>query len=418
MKNFVKRATAKVSKLAPDQVEKLFDSITIENEAMDAVIESLGTGLMVCNLDWQLIMSNKALERMIPLKQRYSEYRYAESVSPYPVWEIVTEPNIASFLKSCSQSQKNYFSEEFEISISENVIRILTINIMPLVQQKKMSGYILKVEDISEERKKEIRMRRMENLASLTNLAASVAHEIKNPLGAISIHIQLMQKAIKKSRSGDGKLPPQNITEHYLEIVNDEIERLNQIVVDFLYAVRPLKATLEPIDPNEYLKNFASFIRTELTDKNIDLELKLMEKPPHIMVDVKLFKQVLMNLVQNAIAAMLNKEDCDSYELEEKGSSKLWIGTHVKDDRFYFTIIDNGCGMNEETQKRIFEPYFTTKAKGTGLGMTMVYKIVREFSGDISVKSFLGEGTCFVISIPVPQKELRLLEYTKTKNKG
>lgn len=418
MKNFVKRATAKVSKLAPDQIEKLFDSISIENEAMDAVIESLGTGLMVCNLDWQLIMSNKALERMIPLKQRYSEYRYAESVSPYPVWEIITDSNIVSFLKSCSKSQKNYFSEEFELLISDNVTRILTINIMPLVQQKKMSGYILKVEDISEERKKEILMRRMENLASLTNLAASVAHEIKNPLGAISIHIQLMQKAVKNARDTDGKLPPENITEHYLDIVNDEIERLNQIVVDFLYAVRPVQASLEPINPNQYLEDFAAFIRTELTDKHIKLELKLMDKPPHIMVDVKLFKQVLMNLVQNAIVAMSQSETSNSCKIEEKGSPKLWIGTHVKEDRFYFTIIDNGCGMDEQTQTRIFEPYFTTRAKGTGLGMTMVYKIIREFSGDISVKSFLGEGTCFIISIPVPQKELRLLEYTKVKDKG
>lgn len=415
MRNFVKRATTKITKLAPEQIEKLFDSISIENEAMDAVIESFGTGLMVCDLNWHLNMSNKAVERMIPLKQRLSEHRYTESISNEPIWKMIDEENIVCFLKSCSTSQKNYFSEEFELAISNESSRIITINIMPLVQRKAMSGYIIKIDDISEKRKQETRMKRMENLASLTNLAASVAHEIKNPLGAISIHIQLMQKAVKKAREGDGKLPPEKITEHYLEIVNDEIDRLNQIVVDFLFAVRPVQAHLEIADPNQYLLEFGDFIRTELKEKDIELELNFMKNPPHIMIDTKLFKQFLINLVQNAIAAMTS--DCDECKTEKKGASKLWIGTHFKDDKYFITMIDNGCGMNEETQKRIFEPYYTTKPQGTGLGMTMVYKIIRELSGEISVKSFLGEGTCFIISFPVPQKELRLLEYNKNQNK-
>ena len=415
MRRFVKRATAKISKLTLSQIETLFDSISIENEAMDAVIESLGTGLMVCNLQWQLFMSNKAAERMIPLKQRLSEHRYGETISEGPVWSIIDDQNIVSFLKSCSKSQKNYFAEEFELTTPSTTARVITISITPLVQTKKMNGYILKIDDISEKRKQETLLRRMENLASLTNLAASVAHEIKNPLGAISIHVQLMQKAIKKARNGDGKLPPQNITEHYLDIVSDEIERLNQIVVDFLFAVRPVRANLESVDPNKYLTDFGEFISAELAEKHISLEFDLMKNPPHIRLDLKLFKQVLVNLVQNSIAAMTDEESCEPCDCEKKMPPKLWFGTRIKDDHFFITIIDNGCGMNEETQNRIFEPYYTTKPKGTGLGMTMVYKIIRELSGEITVKSFLGEGTCFIISLPVPQKELRLLEYTKMK---
>ena len=88
------------------------------------------------------------------------------------------------------------------------------------------------------------------------------------------------------------------------------------------------------------------------------------------------------------------------------------MNTQVKSDSFILTVADNGCGMSEETASRIFEPYFTTKTTGTGLGLTMVYKIVKEFSGDIQVKSLLGEGTVFTISLPIPQLERRLLEYT------
>ena len=94
---------------------------------------------------------------------------------------------------------------------------------------------------------------------------------------------------------------------------------------------------------------------------------------------------------------------------------RLWVNTLVKDGFFILNIADNGTGMDENTVSRIFEPYFTTKTTGTGLGLTMVYKIIKEFSGDIQVQSFLGEGTLFSISIPVPQREHRLLEYSKEK---
>ena len=89
----------------------------------------------------------------------------------------------------------------------------------------------------------------------------------------------------------------------------------------------------------------------------------------------------------------------------------MWVNTQVKSDFFILTLADNGCGMSEETAARIFEPYFTTKTTGTGLGLTMVYKIIKEFSGDIQVKSLVGEGTVFTISLPIPQLEQRLLEY-------
>ena len=123
------------------------------------------------------------------------------------------------------------------------------------------------------------------------------------------------------------------------------------------------------------------------------------------MLDPKLFRQVLNNLVQNSIAAM-------------PSGGILWLSTAVKGEHFVLSIADSGTGMDEQTVSRIFEPYFTTKAQGTGLGLTMVYKIIKEFGGDISVKSFPGEGTVFTLSFPIPQKEKRLLEYGKNGASG
>ena len=114
------------------------------------------------------------------------------------------------------------------------------------------------------------------------------------------------------------------------------------------------------------------------------------------MLDEKLFKQVLINLVQNAIVAM-------------DGGGKLLISTKIIGDKYAICVSDTGIGMDEQTASRVFEPYFTTKATGTGLGLTMVYKVIKEFGGDIEVESYEGKGTIFTISLPIPQKEKHLL---------
>ena len=254
----------------------------------------------------------------------------------------------------------------------------------------------------------------METLAGLTNVAASVAHEIKNPLGAISIHIQLMQKALKKKRDGDGLLPPAKYAEDYLDVITQEIERLNKIVVDFLMAVRPISANLELVSANKILSEFISFFMPEFKEKNITLESSLCPCEVRVLVDSKLFREVIVNLSQNAIFAISKKFDDD----ESRIKGKITIKTKTENDRFILTFSDDGIGMSEETASRVFEPYFTTKSNGTGLGMAMSYKIIKEFSGDISVNSSLGFGTTFTITLPIPQTDKKLIEFHEESKSG
>lgn len=389
MKEFAKKALTRLKRMPREQLETLTMDIAEENEFLLSVVDSLNSGLIICDADWLVLKANKAAERYVPFYRTDNREQ---------VWSCIDDLEISGFLKECSVNKKSLVSDEFTVSTSGGSTRIITITVQPYVQRKKMAGYIIRIDDITETRSQEVKLRRMESLASLTSLAASVAHEIKNPLGAISIHIQLIQKALKKARAGDGKLPDEKFVENYLDIVTQEIERLNQIIVDFLFAVRPVQASLELVNLSEMLENFCQFIVPELDNKKISLEKDLLEKPPYVYLDTKLFKQVLINLAQNAIAAM-------------KDGGKLLVSTKLKNDRLLVAIADTGCGMDAETVSRIFEPYFTTKANGTGLGLTMVYKIIKELGGDIDVKSFPDEGTIFTISLPVPQKELRALEY-------
>ncbi len=254
----------------------------------------------------------------------------------------------------------------------------------------------------------------MESLAGLTNLAASVAHEIKNPLGAISIHIQLIQKAINKARESNGLLPSEKFLEKYLDVVNEEIENLNKIVVDFLFAVRPVSAKLVLSNPDKLIKKFADFFKIEFIEKQVDVKLQFTEKNTRVLLDEKLFREVIVNIAQNSLAAITEKfggYDKDSVNIKESG--KLKIKTSIKDENYRIVFEDNGIGMTETTVAHIFEPYYTTKANGTGLGMTMVYKIIKEFSGDIIVKSKRGTGTFLVITLPLPQLEKKLLTHNK-----
>lgn len=394
----------KISKLSDSQIQQLFEAMHTDNMMLSSIIESLTSGVIIVDNEWVPVLANKAAERFIPL----SMHVYDANTDSLKLFKIVKDEDISKFFKSLSESNKTNVSEEFTLSTSGGNIRFITVSVTPLVTNEQLNGSIIVVRDITEKRNQEILLHRMESLASLTNLAASVAHEIKNPLGAISIHIQLLQKAIAKARENENQLPDKKFVENYIDVVNEEIDNLNKIVVDFLFAVRPVSANLELLHPNGVIEKLIDFLKPEYEKENIQLKVNLCPEDPRLLLDEKLFREVFVNLSQNAIHAIKDKHVSDSEGLIEVSST-------VRDDKYLFTISDNGCGMPEDKLNKIFEPYYTTKATGTGLGLTTVYKIIKEFSGDITVKSVEGEGTSFILSIPVPQLNKRLLSYNEEK---
>ena len=409
MPTFSKRASQKIEKLSSAQIQSLVTDLTEGNELFSSIFQSLSVGLIIVDKDWHLVEINKAAERYIPFSLHPDDVRAEEK----RIWEIIDDADIASFLENCCCSDKTNVSDEYTLSTAGGSVRFVDISVMPLVRNGELVGSIVTIDDVTEKRNQEILLHRMETLAGLTNLAAGVAHEIKNPLGAISIHIQLIQKAIKKKREGDGKLPDPKFAENYLDIVNQEIDRLNKIVVDFLMAVRPISAVLELLEPNALLEQFIAFFRPEFNDKHIAVVTKFCQNCPRLLVDQKLFREVIVNLAQNALFAITERfPDCACDKAFSSCGGQLTITTEIKDDKYILRFADNGIGMDETTAAHVFEPYFTTKANGTGLGLAMTYKIIKEFSGDITVQSEKGEGTEFVITLPIPQKGRRLLTYT------
>ena len=398
MRGYVKRVKQKAEKLSKEQLLSLLETMVEENESLYSVLESLSTGLLIINDDFQLLRYNTIVESWLPFSARLDAIQGTD----VRVWECIDDEEIAAFLRKSMEKEITNCSEDFSIVTSGGSIRFLTITISPLVSDGELIGKLILVRDITEKRNQDVLLHRMENLANLTNLAAGMAHEIKNPLGAISIHIQLIQKALEKARQNADKLPAKKFVEDHIDVVNEEIDHLNKLVMDFLLAVRPVKAKLELKDPDKLVESLVDFFKPEFNKDGIEVDFTESGNGKRIMLDEKLFRDVIMNISQNSLAAIKSK-------FENKKGGKLSLYSCEKDNKYLLKISDNGCGMSDETLAKLFEPYYTTKANGTGLGMTMVYKIVKEFSGEITVDSKEGEGTAFILSFPIPQKDVKLL---------
>jgi PAS domain S-box-containing protein len=383
LRKFLQRALAKIDKMDREQIRGLLEDVATESELLEMVMESMSDGVVVTDREDRILLVNKSAERMLP----FASGDLGERV----LWECMQDREIAAFFRRSLSGLDKVIDREF--TLTEGFVRTLALTVMPLVRQGSIQGNVIHIEDVSEKRAKEARLRRAESLAALTTLTAGVAHEIKNPLASIGIHIELIRKTI----GGRQTVSAAKVSEN-LEVIKEEVERLNRIVVDFLFAVRPMNAELQLEDPNPLVRELLEFLRFELEQAGIRVEVELLEPSPHFRLDAKYLKQALLNIVKNAIAAMPD-------------GGTLRVATQRKGNTLQLKVSDTGVGIPEENLDKIFEPYFTTREFGSGLGLTLVYKIIKEHLGEVAVSSKPGEGTTVTLSFPIPQKEKRLIGY-------
>ena len=397
MRGYVKRVSQKFNKLSNEQLISLLDGMVEENENLYSILECISAGLLILDNDFVLQQSNKIVESRL----NFSVYLDDPKATTVPIWEIMEDEEIGEYFKKCWEKGITNTTEDFTVMTSGGSVRFLTITMTPLMHDGNTTGKIILVRDVTEKKNQEVLLHRMENMANLTNLAAGMAHEIKNPLGAISIHIQLLQKALEKARQNKDMLPPKKFVEDHVDVVNDEIDHLNKLIMDFLFAVRPVNAQLQLKKPAALIQSIVDFFTPEFHDNGIKIKLIIKDADSRFLLDEKLLRDIIMNLAQNGLAAIKQKKDDEATSPDYMG--EFTIECASAENKYYIIISDNGCGMKSETVSKIFEPYFTTKSNGTGLGMTMVYKIVKEFSGDITVESQEGKGTVFTMVFPLPQ---------------
>jgi PAS domain S-box-containing protein len=385
MRSFIRKALTKLDKLDQRQIQALVYDLARENERYEGVMEATVDSLILADMEHRVVMYNHMVEKFLLVSRFHGLYGRK-------MWTIIADRDLAAFVHKTLEEGEAAMNKDFTLEVNGER-RMMNVTLIPLSSQGRIHGDLFYMTDVTLLRKNEARLRRAESLASLTTMTASVAHEIKNPLGAIGIHIQLIKKALQGKASGNLRPLLKN-----LDAVSEEVERLNKIVVDFLFAVRPMNIKPEKADLNTLMHEILDFVRAELSAGGVKLEEKFTRRLPRVFLDPKALRQAVLNIIKNAIAAMPD-------------GGTLTIATGKKEEFVRLVISDTGMGIAAENLDKIFEPYFTTRKAGTGLGLTTVFKIIKEHRADITVDSEPGKGACFTISFPVPEDDRPLLEY-------
>jgi two-component system, sporulation sensor kinase E len=267
-----------------------------------------------------------------------------------------------------------------------------TMSGVPAPGYSEQVGHAMILRDITESRRSAQQIIESERLNALTLLAAGVAHEIGNPLNSLHIHLQLMERqAHKLDRAAREEL------QESIDIARSEVNRLDSIVTQFLRAIRPSKPELHPENVNTIVEETLRFFTPEIQDRNIVVEQELRSDLPLLQIDRDQMKQAFYNVIKNGLQAM-------------KRGGILRIRTDRDDTHVFISFVDTGSGMSAENLGRVFEPYFTTKPSGTGLGLLIVRRIVREHGGELSIESSEGKGLTLTIRLPYIDKRVRMLE--------
>jgi len=253
-------------------------------------------------------------------------------------------------------------------------------------------GHAMILRDITESRRSAQQTIESERLNALTLLAAGVAHEIGNPLNSLHIHLQLMERKVRElNENAKAEL------QESIDISRSEINRLDSIVTQFLRAIRPSRPELHPENVNAIVEEAVRFFTPEIRDRDVVVEQELRSDLPLLQIDRGQMKQAFYNVIKNSLEAM-------------KRRGILRIRSDMDDTHVLIRFIDTGGGMSAANLSRVFEPYFTTKPSGTGLGLLIVRRIVRGHGGELSIESSEGKGLTLTIRLPYIDKRVRMLE--------
>ena len=384
---FFERVFSRIDKIDPSSLKRQMKRFSGRLSMMETVFRSIQEGVMIVGQGGKLVYANGAAERLLSFDASKLKGKTAEMFFGDVDWLEGVDWESGGGNGEWSRM----LTREIEVTYPER--RILSFYAVPIdASEGEPAGSILVIlRDVTRERDREASALEDERLDAVRTLAASVAHEIGNPLNALGIHLQLMAREVKSlpegSRESLGEL---------LGVASSEVKRLDAIITQFLQALRHSKPTLEPGDVLALIGETLAAMRVEIENRRIEVKVTGSAKVPAVLLDGGQIKQVFYNLVKNAMEAMPD-------------GGTLEIAVSTGDAYLRVDFIDSGVGIPEESLGRIFEAYHTTKAKGTGLGLMIVKRIVESHGGQIEVASKEGRGTRFRILLPLAERRIRKL---------
>jgi len=379
-RGFLEKLIERIGLVQPGDVQNYLVEIAREKGFLETIFNAILEGVIVTDPAGRVIYLNRAACGFFGIE--------AQASLGKPLGAVVKGLDFENL-----SGAGDVVSRDLEVFYPEN--RFLNFYIVPLMSeegQAEMVGRAIILRDITQNRRATQETIDSERFSALTLLAAGVAHEIGNPLNSLDIHLQLMQRRVKKlavKSRGD--------FEESITVARQEVSRLDQIITQFLRAIRPQPLTMGMDSLNAIIEESVAFLDAEIHDRDVLVEVELGKNLPPIEVDRDQIKQAVYNVIRNAFQAM-------------KSGGILRIRSGADETHEFMSFSDTGGGIAPENISRVFEPYFTTKAGGSGLGLLIVRRIVRAHGGEVIIESTQGKGLTLTIRLPRADRRVRFLE--------
>lgn len=381
------RVLGRLDTLDSVNLANLVQRLARERAVFEEIFNTLQEGILVIRDDGAIDYANAAAYRLIGSG--------GDDLAGQTLWRLV--PGLRNSLGAVLDHDAGggvspVVAREFELTYPEP--RLVRLYMVPfrLTGATPARRFAVILSDVTKEKQSTEERIENERTSSILLLAAGVAHELGNPLNSLTIHLQLMERKLKKLKSAKDV---ESVAES-VRICRDEVTRLDGIISNFLEAIRPRPPDLAETDLNEVLAEVLRFQHRELADRGVAVEAETLDIPV-VLADRNQIKQVFFNVTKNAMEAM-------------RPGGKLKIKSRADDDSVYLLFADTGSGIKQEDLMRLFQPYQTTKAGGHGLGLMIAQRIMREHGGQIGLESKEGVGTIVTLQFPRKDRRVRMLQ--------
>ncbi len=381
------RVLGRLDTLDSVNLANLVQRLARERGLFEEIFNTLQEGVLVISADGAIEYANAAAHRLIGLG--------ADELIGQTLWRLVPglRPSLDTALdEEAAATALTVVAREFELTYPEP--RTVRLYMVPFRGENRGSGqrFAVILTDVTKEKQSAAQRIEDERTSSVLLLAAGVAHELGNPLNSLTIHLQLIERKLKKLKASKEA----EAVQESLRVCQGEVQRLDGIIGNFLEAIRPRPPDLAEVNLAGVLAEVLRFQQREFADRRIVVEAETPDSLPSVMADRNQLKQVFFNLTKNAMEAM-------------QPGGKLKIKSRADDDSVFLLIGDSGAGIRQEDLGRLFQPYHTTKPGGHGLGLMIVQRIMREHGGQVGIESKEGVGTIVTLQFPRKDRRVRML---------
>jgi PAS domain S-box-containing protein len=383
------RVLGRVEALDSVNLANLVQRLARERGLFEDIFNTLHEGVLVISPDGRIDYANAAAQQIIGLGD--------DDLSGQTLWRLVPglRPSLEPALGD-DRSAAAVVAREFELTYPEpRSVRLYMVPFRATEGRAAPRRFAVILSDITREKQTTEARIESERTSSILLLAAGVAHELGNPLNSLTIHLQLMERRLKKLKGAKDR--DAAALADSIAVCEAEVQRLDGIIRNFLEAVRPQPPDLVETNLTEVLADVLRFQQSELADRGITVEAETGDLP-RVMADRNQLKQVFFNIIKNAAEAM------------QPGEGRLRIRARADDDNVYLLFGDTGAGIKPEDLARLFQPYHSTKPGGHGLGLMIVQRIMRDHGGQIGIESKEGIGTLVTLQFPRKDRRVRMLE--------